>query len=514
MFKVLLVESNYTRAAKIAGLIPWTEFLCSLTVDYNDVSALEKLRGLEPDIVIIPEDLPLVSIPQFVWISMEQNPNIRFIIFGDHTIPDSETGDHFIYLDNQNLTKESMIEALTKTLDKLSGRNREKAGTGEDEARDESRLQETLAAIGQRDIPAYLLLLKPKYGFREIDRDPLMGKIHSVLGEEGNGGFITNSGELCIIFRFVPQKSPLYSLKLLDQTMEKLLEGISRLIPYKKPVLLGELISDAFVAGVYRELRKNQNLSYFCRERAFLNSRQVLASCPVFDYDRCTALFPLLLAHILANRLVEAVCCIEEIYTGLLKPSMDLSGLDFIRDQIQMYLDLYGTIQGYPPGRTRLFLSGFSYLEEEEVYLSSFLEQVMHPFRKGAEFHPKILTALSIIERHYMEYLSLDDISGELGMTKAYFCTLFKQIVHQGYVEYLNKIRIYKALNLIRRGERRVEYLARSNGFSEPKYFCRVFKKIVGMPPSLYMETVGRGRSAANALISDAIKPWKTAKGR
>jgi AraC-like DNA-binding protein len=495
LFKILLIENNYFRAGWIKSLIPWADYNCSLTIDYIDVSGLEKIHDLRPDIVMLSSELLFVRITQFVQISREQNPNIRFIILSNHAGQIGAGEDNVIYLDGQRLTPQTMLNALTKILDMISNHDRGDHG-GEAARDDEGKLRETLAAIGQPDMPAYVLLLDTRYGIRGIDYGRLQKQIHSVLGEEGNGWFITRSGELCLVFRFASQGNPFYAFKFLDQTLAKLLAEILTVVPYKKPVILEELVSDAFAADAFRNLQNYRSLAYFCRERTFFSGKQILSPGPGFDYEQFAQSLPRLLGAMLANRSVEAVRAIEEIYAGLLKPSMSLSGLEYVRNQMQSYLDLYGIIRGFPQGRTRLFLTGFSYLEEEMAYLSAFLEGLLAPPEGTRNFHPKILEALMIIEKRYMEFLTLDDICQELGMTKAYFCTLFKQTIHQGYVEYLNRIRVYKVLNLIHRGEHQVERLAKRNGFSEAKYFSKVFKKFVGMPPSCYIKNSGFAQRA------------------
>ena len=53
-------------------------------------------------------------------------------------------------------------------------------------------------------------------------------------------------------------------------------------------------------------------------------------------------------------------------------------------------------------------------------------------------------------------------------------------------MEYLNRIRVENAKNLIENGEFRFKEIVAKVGFNNYNYFFRVFKEVVGMTPLEY----------------------------
>lgn len=57
--------------------------------------------------------------------------------------------------------------------------------------------------------------------------------------------------------------------------------------------------------------------------------------------------------------------------------------------------------------------------------------------------------------------------------------------------EYLAEVRLEKASLILRNSADPIEHIAETVGYSDPRYFCRVFKKHYGQSPSEYRRAVG-----------------------
>ena len=66
------------------------------------------------------------------------------------------------------------------------------------------------------------------------------------------------------------------------------------------------------------------------------------------------------------------------------------------------------------------------------------------------------------------------------------FSALFKVSTGTTFVEYLNHIRIEKAKELLRTTDLRTYEIADRVGYTDPRYFTYVFKKLTGMTSSEY----------------------------
>ncbi len=102
---------------------------------------------------------------------------------------------------------------------------------------------------------------------------------------------------------------------------------------------------------------------------------------------------------------------------------------------------------------------------------------------------PEIITrALLYIREHYMEKLSLEDISGYVGLTPTYFSRYFKSATGQTFKNYLNRVRLENALVDIRENGMSETRAAADNGFPSVKSFISVFKSVYGCTPSEYLK--------------------------
>jgi AraC-like DNA-binding protein len=93
---------------------------------------------------------------------------------------------------------------------------------------------------------------------------------------------------------------------------------------------------------------------------------------------------------------------------------------------------------------------------------------------------------VAYIQHHYAEELRLDRMAEMAAMGSSYFSHLFKVIVGKTFVEYVNELRIKKAMELLRETERTVTEVHLQAGFQNLGYFNRAFKKYTGVTPSYY----------------------------
>lgn len=93
------------------------------------------------------------------------------------------------------------------------------------------------------------------------------------------------------------------------------------------------------------------------------------------------------------------------------------------------------------------------------------------------------------IENNYRERdVSLDDVSREVDISPYYFSKLFKEETGENFIEYITRIRIEKAKELLMETSYSMKEICAQVGYSDPNYFSRSFKKNVGVTPTEYKE--------------------------
>lgn len=96
---------------------------------------------------------------------------------------------------------------------------------------------------------------------------------------------------------------------------------------------------------------------------------------------------------------------------------------------------------------------------------------------------PVLKKAISFIRTHYMSELSISQVNSHSGVSGRYLRKLFDRYLHLSPLEFLNRTRVNKAVELLRSTDLSVKEVCFACGFSSPQYFARVFKQHIGMTP-------------------------------
>ncbi len=108
---------------------------------------------------------------------------------------------------------------------------------------------------------------------------------------------------------------------------------------------------------------------------------------------------------------------------------------------------------------------------------------------------PMISRAKEFIKTHQTDDISLGDVAGSVNTSTFYFCKMFKKSTGLNFTDYLSRVRIEKAKNLLLNPNLRISEIAYEVGFQSLTHFNRVFRKLVGQSPTQYREKLpGMGK--------------------
>lgn len=143
---------------------------------------------------------------------------------------------------------------------------------------------------------------------------------------------------------------------------------------------------------------------------------------------------------------------------------------------------------------TRLYLRNApAYLMEAEGLIMQILARLIRSFsiKPAANASAsdrmtldRIRDVITYVEDHFREPVSLQDISGHLGLGKEYFCRFFKKNMGISFLQYLNEVRISHIYQDLLRTDASIADIAEENGFTNQKLFNRTFKEVYGCTPS------------------------------
>jgi AraC-like DNA-binding protein len=99
---------------------------------------------------------------------------------------------------------------------------------------------------------------------------------------------------------------------------------------------------------------------------------------------------------------------------------------------------------------------------------------------------PVITRAKKFIKENQKEDISLGQVAKAVNTSTFYFCKMFKKVTGINFTDYVSRVRIENAKNLLLNPNLRVSEIAYEVGFQSLTHFNRVFKKVIGQSPTEY----------------------------
>lgn len=94
--------------------------------------------------------------------------------------------------------------------------------------------------------------------------------------------------------------------------------------------------------------------------------------------------------------------------------------------------------------------------------------------------------AIAIIGEKYNHKLTLQDLADHFNVSASSLSKLFKKELNLSFSDFLNKVRIEKSLELIRKSNMTIAEIAEATGFNDQSYFTKKFNKEMGESPKHY----------------------------
>jgi AraC family transcriptional regulator of adaptative response / methylphosphotriester-DNA alkyltransferase methyltransferase len=107
--------------------------------------------------------------------------------------------------------------------------------------------------------------------------------------------------------------------------------------------------------------------------------------------------------------------------------------------------------------------------------------------------------ALEIIEREYAQPLELDDVARRLATSRRQLQRAFSEIGGTSFRTYVARVRMRKALGMLRDGDLPVREVANSVGYRQPAQFAKTFRRHHGAPPSSFRSAGGAPEAGGGA---------------
>ncbi|GGA33120.1 helix-turn-helix domain-containing protein [Paenibacillus physcomitrellae] len=136
-----------------------------------------------------------------------------------------------------------------------------------------------------------------------------------------------------------------------------------------------------------------------------------------------------------------------------------------------------------PAGRSRL-------LAQQQLYsLLDFLLSAENEAEADMEDTlAKLKSSILFMQQHYAQDIRVDKLAELVQLHPSYYTQLFKQTMELTPVEYLTRLRMNKAKELLLQTDKSVREVAYEIGYEDEFYFSRRFKRTTGLAPTLYLK--------------------------
>lgn len=533
MYKVIIVDDELYVVALIERLIQWEELDMEVVGRaYDGLAALETVRTLKPDIVVLD-----VCMPEYDGIALMQeirkmNTDIKFIVISGHKKfeyarsaiqyniedyllkpIDRDEFYHILEKLKKKIDLERSSEEEVKILDQQLAETKQQLRTYfvdllcskkiNWEEWSVPRLQATYYLDLQRPL-FKVVLLKLDIGEQEVDAD-FQKDIMESISQHVKECLTTPDYEMLtglqgmwvtILFNYVQEDEAdiISALKNVHQQLKAMVEKFEKI---KITMVIGDTFdriedADQAVSNVKRSM--GMKISLGCGRIFTVSERKELEGAAALLLDKAresrledlfrewddTKLRKLLMevfssADTYRNQDTLIYCKLAEAVGALFFNHLKHAGL-LVRTTELMKEQLDERIMNC--------------MEQSDVrrmlccVLSEYMQEAKAANQSGES--PAVRLAKKYIAKNYKENITLAQVAEAVSLSRVYFSILFKRETGMNFLEYINQCRIDAAKEMLKDIRYNIGEVAEASGFQDSRYFSKVFKKAVGISPSDY----------------------------
>jgi AraC family transcriptional regulator, arabinose operon regulatory protein len=142
------------------------------------------------------------------------------------------------------------------------------------------------------------------------------------------------------------------------------------------------------------------------------------------------------------------------------------------------------------PRISRLIIGGHRELQQYEMEVLEIYAAVLEHkswFYVSSDKKQEMEMIEAYIAEHFSnQKLNVIELSQKAKMSEVHFRRLFKKIYHVSPLQFITRMRIRRAKELLLDDDSTITQIAERTGYSTVFYFSRIFKKETGMTPTEY----------------------------
>lgn len=535
MYRVMIVDDEPLILAGIASMLDWEAHDCRIVGKaVNGQQALDKMEELRPDIVITDIKMPAMDGLEFMRCCRERRYPAQFILLTNleefSLVREAMRLGAVEYLVKLEMDEGLLEEALERVIERCEelpaaspAERAELSGTVEDRIRDYFRRVLVYDMEGKAD-PALEKMIRERFC------EPVLALIHFHYGFDGFSPAFTREDQKKvmgfaedIISKMVQGFFDQSCLVRRDQNEFILLLSADGISDYQDRIMRmgGKFVSvihdyfevSATVAVSQKgsgldelpellyQLMSAMNYTYYDRSEPVVFYSEKCEESQRHSSNFNISFLKKDLGQAIRQKDTEGFRAIMDQVTGLMKehrPSRPqaINGcsslyyfvMTFFEEQNEPDFPYAVDIIGQ--------LNRMDNLNDIIKWICGFQDQVAAAMEshKQNRLDKYVELAQQFVREHYREKISLSQVAGSLGVSQGHLSSTFKKQTGQTFTDYVNRVKVEKAKELIAAHKYMMYEISDMLGFDTQYYFSTVFKKVAGCTPKEYEQETLRRR--------------------
>jgi YesN/AraC family two-component response regulator len=475
----------------------------------NARSALEWLKNYRTDIAICDMNMPDVDGIEFITLALRFCPDLRFLAISAYS--------DFRYLrecmvhsvEDYLLKHELTIELLINTLDKIREKYNMIPGSVlspgafhiiEQDAQFTAEHIQNLAdnkLINFNIETAIPVIISPDYNDDVFSNrmdfsNNVVFAIKDIISAALDNKYLyimrmSASFQFALLFSF--------NEKVADAALQTKMRAIFQLLRDKVLRLLNVTLTIAYSPA---PMKLNEAMDILSHAKSFRETKLYSQAGALSILGKSEILFSG--KYTLPAYVKEQIKTILEIKDfPALKELIHNTYAEFSRNRISVkkVMEISEKLHGYINSTPRtdaetkkIDFSDFEFIGQFEKAVMNSIDNLDR--NAAGEMNPvysiPVIRALSYIENHYKEIISLESCAEAVGISYAHLSRIFKKETAFSFSEYLSRFRVNKAKMFLAEKKLPIKRIVDATGFTNYNYFFKVFKGVEGITPVEYTE--------------------------
>ncbi|MFC7322529.1 response regulator transcription factor [Halobacillus campisalis] len=500
LYRVLVVDDEMLIRQGVINYIDWEQEGFQIVGEAsNGNEALNLIERLQPHLVITDVVMPGMDGIELVRTVKEQDPKIEIIVLSSFENFDYVRSTFQYGVADYILKPKLNGKELTKTLREIVPDAQKAVETSQSSISMEKLLQKSLAGYSLSSSESSSIDGFPYNYYSLIAACGLKKSDHNRTFEELSERMLDPGDSIEAIF--IPSNESDIMLLLLNFDSERLpfiRQSLKDMAVPDSDLSTSWLMSDPFTS-IHEMKKVYENHLLKMKDYLFyLNDEPLLLydSLPAlekneksFDLSRFLDLFKQKKFDVALSSLQEHVSGLTGNYT---KDIFEFkSWLQNIMFNIIVLLgDLKYDVDKLEDDKYEYFAAineagkANEAIESFQDFLSNVKRIVLAEKKQNCP--PDLKRLMQYIEEHYAEPITLTTLADYFHFNPSYLSSYFSTHLNVGFSDYLNQVRIVKAKHLLESSSASVSMVSEMVGYSDPSYFCKVFKRMEGASPGIY----------------------------